>query len=98
MTNRENAINRMLEIIKGLGFTNYIVRETISESIWIVVEGMDSINLFFKEDKMIVVTSKSETEIPYSSTLSVEVQKNQFVENDIFVFFDENMVHKVFID
>ena len=98
MTNRENAINRMLEVIKGLGFTNYIVRESVSEFIWIVAEGMDSTNLFFKEDKMIVVTSKSETEIPYSSTLSVEVQKNQFVEKDMFVFFDENIVHKVFVD
>lgn len=98
MTNRENAINRMLEVIKGLGFTNYTVRKSVSEVIRIVVDGMDSTNLFFKEDKMIVVTSKSETEIPYSSTLSVEVQKNQFVEKDMFVFFDENITHKVFVD
>lgn len=98
MTNRENAINRMLEVIKGLGFTDYSVMKTLGGFSRIVADGMDGTSLFFKDDKMVVITSQSETEIPYSSTLSVEVQKNQFVEKDMFVFFDENIVHKVFVD
>lgn len=98
MTNRENAINRMLEVVKGLGFKNYTVMKTLGGFSRIVADGMDSTSLLFKDEKMVVITSKSETEIPYSSTLSVEVQKNQFVEKDMFVFFDENIVHKVFVD
>ena len=98
MTNRENAINRMLEVIKGLGFTNYTVMETVNVYSRIVVDGMKNIDLYFTRESIIVITPQSETEIPYSSTLSVEVQKNQFVKRDMFVFFDENIVHKVFVD
>ena len=98
MTNKKNAINTMLETIKGIGFTNYTVVGSTKGYSRMIVDGMNDTSLFFKENTMVISTSLSETEIPYSNTLSVEVQENEFVEKDMFVFFDENIIHKVFVD